>query len=180
MARQHVAIGKGRYHRQGDGITFVAWGNTLNLSLKAAAALEASGVTSDVIDLRSISPWDEAMVLESVRKTGRLIIAQEDNHTASVASEISATIAEKAGVPVSIRRVTRPDTYVPFHFENQLEVLPSYKKILTAAVELLGGTLTWKALAQGEEGFSFVEAVVPAPLTSPSPSWSGWSRRAIL
>ena len=116
-----------------------------------------------VIDLRSISPWDEAMVLESVRKTGRLIIAQEDNHTASVASEISATIAEKAGVPVAIRRVTRPDTYVPFHFENQLEVLPSYKKILTAAVELLGGTLAWKALAQGEEGFSFVEAVGSSP-----------------
>jgi len=163
VARQLVAIGKGRKHREGTGITFVCWGNTLNFSLKAADALQAAGVTSDVIDLRSISPWDIDMVLESVRKTGRLIIAQEDNITASVASEISATVAERAGVAVAIRRVSRPDTYVPFAFENQLEVMPSYKKILTAAVELLGGDLTWKALAKGEDGFSFVEAVGSSP-----------------
>jgi 2-oxoisovalerate dehydrogenase E1 component len=158
-----VAIGKGRYHRQGTGITFVCWGNTLSFSLKAADALEAAGVTSDVIDLRSISPWDVDLVLESVRKTGRLIIAQEDNLTASVASEIAATVAERAGSPVAIRRVSRPDTYVPFHFENQLEVMPGYKKILTAAVELIGGTLTWKVEAKGEAGFSFVEAVGSSP-----------------
>ena len=163
VLKQLVPIGRGRSHRQGTEITFVGWGNTLNLCLKAADALEASGVTSDVIDLRSLSPWDEAMVLESVRKTGKLIIAQEDNHSASMASEISATIAEKAGAPVIIRRVTRPDTYVPFHFDNQLEVLPSYKKILTAAVELLGGSITWKLEAKGEAGFSFVEAVGSSP-----------------
>ena len=163
VARQLVAIGKGRKHREGTALTFVAWGNTLSFSLKAADALAAAGVTSDVIDLRSISPWDIDMVLESVRKTGRLIIAQEDNLTASVASEISATIAERAGVPVAIRRVSRPDTYVPFHFENQLEVLPGYKKILTVAVELLGGRLAWKAAATGEAGFSFVEAVGSSP-----------------
>ena len=163
VARQLVAIGKGRKHRDGTGITFVCWGNTLAFSLKAADALAASGVTSDVIDLRSISPWDTELVLESVRKTGRLIIAQEDNLTASVASEVAATVAERAGVPVAIRRVSRPDTYVPFAFENQLEVMPSYKKILTAAVELLGGELTWKAVAKGEDGFAFVEAVGSSP-----------------
>ncbi len=163
VARQLVAIGKGRYHRQGSAITFVCWGNTLTFSLKAADALEAAGVTSDVIDLRSISPWDVDLVLESVRKTGRLVIAQEDNITASVASEISATVAERAGVPVAIRRVSRPDTYVPFAFENQLEVMPSYKKILTAAVELLGGTLAWKAVVKGEDGIAFVEAVGSSP-----------------
>jgi len=163
VARQMVAIGKGRKHREGEGLTFVAWGNTLNLSLKAADALAAVGISADVIDLRSISPWDVDLVLESVRKTGHLIIAQEENITASVASEIAATVAERAGVPVVIRRVSRPDTYVPFHFGNQLEVLPSYKKILTAAVEMLGGELTWKAEAQGEEGISFVEAVGSSP-----------------
>lgn len=163
VARQMAAIGKGRRHREGNALTFVAWGNTLNLSLKAADALSAVGVATDVIDLRSISPWDVDLVLESVRKTGRLIISQEDNITASVASEISATVAERAGVPVAIRRVSRPDTYVPFHFENQLDVLPSYKKILTAAVELLGGELSWKRAAKGEEGISFVEAVGSSP-----------------
>jgi 2-oxoisovalerate dehydrogenase E1 component len=163
VARQLVAIGKGRKHRDGTGITFVCWGNTLNFSLKAADALATAGVTSDVIDLRSISPWDVEMVVESVRKTGKLIIAQEDNLTASVASEVAATVAERAGVPVTVRRVSRPDTYVPFHFENQLEVMPSYKKILTAAVEMLGGELTWKAAPKQEDGFSFVEAVGSSP-----------------
>jgi len=163
VARQMVAIGKGRKHREGTGITFVAWGNTLGFSLKAADALAEAGVTSDVIDLRSISPWDADLVVESVRKTGKLIIAQEDNLTASVASEIAATVAERAGVPVAIRRVSRPDTYVPFHFENQLDVMPGYKKILTAAVELLGGTLAWKAAAAGEAGYAFVEAVGSSP-----------------
>ena len=163
VSKQLVPIGKGRYHRRGTGITFVAWGNTLAFSIKAADTLAAAGVTSDVIDLRSISPWDVDLVLASVRKTGRLIIAQEDNITASVASEIAATVAELAGVPVAIRRVSRPDTYVPFHFENQLQVMPSYKKILTAAVELLGGTVSWKAIAAGDSEFSFVEAVGSSP-----------------
>ncbi|MFY7951198.1 MAG: transketolase C-terminal domain-containing protein, partial [Armatimonadaceae bacterium] len=57
--RQLVPIGKGRLHRSGTAMTFVAWGNTLAISLKAADALAAAGVTSDVIDLRSIAPWDE-------------------------------------------------------------------------------------------------------------------------
>lgn len=163
VARQMVAIGKGYRHRTGDTLTFVGWGNTLNLCLKASDALAAAGATSDVIDLRSISPWDVDLVLESVRKTGRLIIAQEDNITASVASEIVATVAERAGVPVVMRRVSRPDTYVPFHFGNQLDVLPSYKKILTAAVEILGGEVSWKVEEKQEEGFAFVEAVGSSP-----------------
>lgn len=163
VSRQLVPIGKGRRHREGSDITFVAWGNTLGFSLKAADALAKAGVTSDVIDLRSISPWDVDMVIESVRKTGHLIIAQEDNLTASVASEIAATVAERAGVPVVIRRVSRPDTYVPFHFENQLQVLPGFKRILTAAVEILGGSLTWEVKAQPEEGISYVEAVGSSP-----------------
>ncbi len=163
VARQLVTIGKGRKHREGTALTLVCWGNTVALCLRAADALAAAGATSDVLDLRSLSPWDVDLVLESARKTGRLIVAQEDNHTASVASEISATVAERAGVPVALRRVCRADTYVPLHFENQLEVLPSYKKILGAAVEMLGGELTWTIVATGEAGVSYVEAVGSSP-----------------
>lgn len=163
VSAQLVPIGKGRRHRTGTDITFVAWGNTLGFSLRAADALSAAGVTSDVIDLRSLSPWDVDMVVESVRNTRRLIIAQEDNLTASVASEIAATVAERAGVPIVIRRVSRPDTYVPFHFENQLQVLPGFKRILAAAVDVLGGTLTWDVKPQPEEGISYVEAVGSSP-----------------
>jgi len=158
-----VPIGRGRYHRHGDAVTLVGWGNTLQLCLKTADALQAAGRAAEVIDLRSLSPWDEPMVLESVRKTGKLIIVQEDSHTASMASEIGATVAEHAGVPVQIRRVARPDTYVPCHFGNQLEVLPSYRKVLATAVELLGGTLTWQIDAKTEDGFALVEAVGSSP-----------------
>ncbi|NNM54220.1 MAG: transketolase [Spirochaetales bacterium] len=163
VARQIVAIGKARIHRKGDHFTFVGWGNTVALCDKAAQALEKAGVTSDVIDLRSLSPWDADTVVESVRRTGRLIIAQEDSLTASMASEISATVAERLGGQAQIRRVSRPDTHVPFHFENQLEVLPSYKRILTEAVEMLGGKLTWIQDKAPEAGFSFVEAAGSSP-----------------
>jgi len=162
--REHlVPIGRGRLHRHGDALTLVGWGNTLNLCLRAADSLRAAGRTCDVIDLRSLSPWDQPLVLESVRNTGRLLIAQEDSHSASMASEISATIAETAGVSVQIRRVTRPDTYVPCNFGNQLEVLPSYKKILATAVDMLEGELFWEPQPHDEEGFSFVEATGSSP-----------------
>jgi 2-oxoisovalerate dehydrogenase E1 component len=163
VARQIVAIGKARMHRKGNDFTFVAWGNTVSLCDKAAVALEKVAITSDVIDLRSLSPWDEDAVVESVRRTGRLIIAQEDSLTASMASEISATVGERVGNQVQIRRVSRPDTHVPFHFENQLEVLPSYKKLLTAAVEMLGGRLSWIQAKGAEEGFTYVEAAGSSP-----------------
>ena len=163
VARQIVAIGKARMHRKGEHFTFVGWGNTVALCDKAAQALEKAGITSDVIDLRSLSPWDADAVVESVRRTGRLIIAQEDSITASMASEISATVAERLGGEAHIRRVSRPDTHVPFHFENQLEVLPSYKRILTEAVEMLGGKLTWIQDKAPEEGFAFIEAAGSSP-----------------
>lgn len=163
ISRQLVPIGRGRYHRRGQHLTMVGWGNCVAMLGRAAKVLEESNITCDIIDLRSISPWDQDMVLESARRTGRLIIAQEDNLTASMASEISATVAEKAGCDVRIRRVTRPDTWIPFHFGNQLEILPSYKRILDTAVELLEGTVTWKKAPPVEAGMFILEAMGSSP-----------------
>ena len=161
--RQLVPIGKARVRQSGDDITFVAWGNTVPLCLKAAAVLRAEGFSSDVIDLRSLSPWDEEAVLASVERTGRLIVVHEDNQTCGFGAEVISTVMEQTRVPVLVRRVVRPDTYVPCNFGNQLEVLPSYKRILENALEMLGATVTWQAPPRRERGIFLVEAIGSSP-----------------
>jgi len=163
-AMQIVPIGKARTVRRGKDITIVGWGNTVPLAEKAAERLASEGVEAEVIDLRSISPWDADGVVASAAETGRLIVAHEDNHTAGFGAEVAATVAERTGGGVRVRRVTRPDTYVPCNFANQLEILPSYKRILEASVELLGGNVTWKR----EERESTGIFDVPASGSSPS------------
>ena len=162
VSRQLVPIGRARLRRSGSDLTLIGWGNAIPMLERTATALTQAGVSCDLLDLRSISPWDHEAVLESARKTRKVIVVQEENQTASMASEISATIAESAGVPVTIRRVTRADTFVPCNFANQLEVLPSYRRILAVAVELLGGSLTWDQPAASADCF-VVEAMGVSP-----------------
>ncbi len=163
VERQLVPIGRSRFVRQGSQVTFVAYGNTVNLCVKAADALSSAGISSDVIDLRSIVPWDIDTVVASAEKTGRLVVVHEDNHTAGVGAEIVATVAERSRRRVECRRVTRPDTFVPCNFANQLEVLPSYKRTLETAVEMLGGSIHWKKDAEAGKNVYFVEAIGSSP-----------------
>jgi 2-oxoisovalerate dehydrogenase E1 component len=164
VERQFVPIGPLRRVRVGRDLTFVAWGNTVRLCEQAADALERNaGVEPEILDLRSLSPWDEQAVLTSTAKTARLIVVHEDNHTCGFGAEILATVAEKTRVPVAMRRVTRADTFVPCNFGNQIEVLPSYKKVLETAAELLDLNLSWIAPAKVAEGIAFVEAIGSGP-----------------
>ncbi|MGE0755951.1 MAG: thiamine pyrophosphate-dependent enzyme, partial [Pirellulaceae bacterium] len=163
VADQFVPIGVARKLRTGRDITLVGWGNTVALCERAAAVLETAGVECDVIDLRSLSPWDEQTVLASAEKTARLVVVHEDNHTCGLGGEIMATIAEKARLPVAMRRVTRPDTYVPFHFGNQLDVMPSFKRVLDTAADLLGFDLTWEKAPELDEHLVVVKAIGSAP-----------------
>lgn len=159
----YVPPGKARFLRRGDDITFVGYGNTMRIVLQAAGALDDYGVTSDVVDLRSIQPWDREAVVESAERTGRLVVVHEDVHTCGMAAEVAATVAEKASRPVSIRRITRSDTWVPYNFENQIEVLPSYRRTLEAAADLLGGEVVWTSAVREEAGIFVVEAVGSSP-----------------
>jgi 2-oxoisovalerate dehydrogenase E1 component len=143
-AEQFVAPGRARTAVGGNELTLVTWGNPLTQSLLANETLTKAGASLDVIDLRSISPWDEDAVLRSVRRTGKLLVVHEDNHTAGFGAEVLATVMEKAGVPVAARRITRDDIHVPFHFERQIETLPSYRRIMEAAADLLGFDLAWE------------------------------------
>ncbi|MCG8478857.1 MAG: beta-ketoacyl-ACP synthase 3, partial [Spirochaetales bacterium] len=162
-AKQLVPIGHARHVAHGRDITIVGYGNTIPLAARAAAVLEAHGVGVDLIDLRSLVPWDIEAVVASVERTGRLIVAHEDNHTAGFGAEVVSTVAEKSRRHVASRRVTRPDTYVPCNFGNQLEILPSYKRILESAVELLGASITWKKQNSAETGVFDVEAIGSSP-----------------
>ena len=161
--KQLVPIGRARKVKEGNHITFVSWGNTIYHCLNVAEELEKEGVLSDVIDLRSLVPWDKELVLESVEKTRKLIVVHEDTHTAGMGSEVVSTIAELSKHKCKFRRVTRGDTYVPCNFENQLEVLPSFKRVLETAVDMLGGTVTWKKETAGDGSMFYIEAIGSSP-----------------
>jgi len=163
VAQQFVPIGAARKLRSGRDITFVAWGNTVSLCERAARDLEAAGVEPEIIDLRSLSPWDERMVVASAEKTSRLIVVHEDNQTCGFGGEVMATVAEKSRFPVAMRRVARPDTFVPCNFANQMQVLPSYQRVLTTAAELLDFDLTWQPPQEQEDGIFELQAIGSAP-----------------
>lgn len=164
VEQQWVPIGKARIIRAGTDITLVGYGNTVQRCMLAAETLAEQGIEAEVIDLRWLSPWDQETVLDSVRKTSRLVVVHEDNQSCGMGSEILATIAEQVKSPVQLRRVTRADTFVPCNFANQLEVLPSYKRVLEVAAELLGLEVTWQQVASSQEKDIFtVEAVGTGP-----------------
>ena len=131
--------------------------------MKAADVLAEAGFATEVIDLRTLAPWDKEGVLSSVRKTGKLIVAHEDNLSCGLGAEVLATVLENAGTPVQAARVTREDTFVPCNFANQLEVLPSFKRILDKSAELLGCDINWQQEAALEEGIQIIEAIGTSP-----------------
>jgi 2-oxoisovalerate dehydrogenase E1 component len=162
-AEQFVPVGKARIARPGSDLTLVSWGSTMPLCEKTADALEEAGASAEVIDLRSLSPWDEQAVIASARKTGRLLVVHEDNHTCGLGGEILATVAEKADAAIKMARIARADTYIPFLYETQMEVLPSFKSILGKAAELLGYSLTWQQPVEEAEGSVIVNAIGSSP-----------------
>ena len=163
VAKQLVTISKARIAKTGNDLTLVGWGNTVSLCLQVAETLEQVGIEAEVIDIRTIKPYDKQTLLMSAEKTGKLIVTHEDNLTCGVGGDILATIAEHAKTPVKMRRITRGDTYVPCNFANQLEILPSYEKILTAAAQLLDLDLTWESNEDEDKSLLTVEVIGTSP-----------------
>jgi 2-oxoisovalerate dehydrogenase E1 component len=168
IVRQRVPLGVGRITRAGRDLSLVGYGNALGLCHKAADALELAGFSAEVIDLRTVQPWDQELVYHSARKTSRLIVVHEDNHTCGMGAEILATVAERAGSDptapaIRLRRLTRADTYVPCNFGNQLQVLPSYRRILETAADLLGCDVSWEQPPPPDPNLLVVEAVGSSP-----------------
>ncbi|OQY32839.1 MAG: transketolase [Spirochaetaceae bacterium 4572_59] len=163
VSRQLVPLGVARKVSEGEHLSFISYGNTIKLCQKAADVLKEQGVNCDIIDLRSISPWDQELVLESAEKTGRVIIVHEENKTVSISSEVAAFLAEKSDRKLAIKRLTREDTFVPCNFDCQLAVLPSYQRVLEAAVEMLQGSILWKKEDLVQSGSVIVEIIGTSP-----------------
>ncbi len=163
VARQFVPIGRARTVRTGNDITLVSWGGTMPLCEKAAAALEDADISAEVIDLRSLFPWDADAVIASAEKTDNLVVIHEDNRTCGIGGEILATIAERCGSRVNVTRVTRSDTYVPYHFGTQMEVLPSFKSLLEKIAQMLKLKITWRERLQAKAGMVTINAIGSSP-----------------
>ncbi len=158
-----IPIGPARKARMGRDITLVAWGNTVPICQQVATHLEQAGVDAELLDLRSLSPWDEQSVIASAEKTARLLVVHEDNRTGGLGAEVLATVAERARVPVASRRVVRNDTHLPYHFGNQQELLPSVRTVLETAAELLDLDVQWQEPKKLAAGKLAVPAVGSAP-----------------
>ncbi len=106
-----LPIGKARIAKEGSDVTVVAYGNAVNIALQATATLEGEGISAEVIDLRTLKPWDRTAVTESVAKTGRLVVAHEAPVVGGFGSEVVATVMEKGGYLLETPpvRVGHPD-----------------------------------------------------------------------
>ncbi|HSM08845.1 MAG TPA: alpha-ketoacid dehydrogenase subunit beta [Gemmatimonadota bacterium] len=135
-----VPLGKARRHREGDDLTIVTYGAMLYKCEEAAAAIETDdGATIDLLDLRSLRPLDTETIVESVRRTGRLLIVHEAAGFGGFAGEIAAQVNEHAfeWLDAPIRRVTAIDTPVPYAPALEDYYLPQTDDITAAARWLL-------------------------------------------
>ena len=133
-------LGKARIYREGTDITLVAAGRCLHESLLVAQELEARGVSAEVIDPRTLVPLDREAIIASVRKTGRLVVADEDYLSYGVTGEIVASVAEEdpAMFKAPPRRVAFPDVPIPYADSLEDPLLPYRDRIAAAVEQVLG------------------------------------------
>jgi 2-oxoisovalerate dehydrogenase E1 component beta subunit len=133
-----VPIGKAAVRREGKHLTILSYAAMMHNSLEAADALAKEGVEAEVIDLRTLLPLDEETILNSVKKTNKVLVVHEDTKTGGIAGEIAAVLCEKAFGELDgpVFRVTALDTPVPYSPTLEERFLPNTQKILAAAKEL--------------------------------------------
>jgi 2-oxoisovalerate dehydrogenase E1 component beta subunit len=132
-------IGQAAVRRQGEELAIIAYAAMVQEALLAAAELAEAGHSVEVLDLRTLKPLDEAAILASARKTGKVLIVHEANRTCGVGGEVAALIAEQAFEHLDgpIGRLAAPDTPVPYSPPLEDAYRPNAPKILAAARELL-------------------------------------------
>ena len=116
-ANRTIALGTARVAREGSDVTVVSWSRMVHACTAAAAALEAEGISVEIIDLRTLWPWDRERVLASVASTGRLLVVHEAVAAGGFGAEVAATVAEELGAPV--RRLGAPR--IPIAYAPPLE-----------------------------------------------------------
>jgi 2-oxoisovalerate dehydrogenase E1 component beta subunit len=133
-----VPIGKADVKREGSDLSVLTYGAMVHLALEAAVALAKDGIELEVVDLRTLLPLDKESVLESVKKTSKVILLHEDTRTGGIAGELAAIIAEEAFEYLDgpIMRITAPDTPVPYSPPLEEFFLPKTTDIIRVARQL--------------------------------------------
>jgi acetoin:2,6-dichlorophenolindophenol oxidoreductase subunit beta len=134
-----VPLGQACIRRAGKDVTVISYSKAVHTCVEAAQTLESQNVSAEVIDLRTLKPLDEATILASVRKTGRLLIVHEANGVCGVGSEIAALVADKAfsALKGPIKRVTGPDTPAPASPALEQAFMPTAEGIVSTVREML-------------------------------------------
>jgi len=133
-----VPFGLAKTVRNGDDITVITWGMMVHRSLEAARKLEESGVSVEVVDLRTLNPLDVDAILNSVRKTGKVLIVHEDTLTGGFGAEIAAIITSEAFtlLDAPVKRVAAKDCHVPYGPTLENAMLPQTADIISSLNDL--------------------------------------------
>jgi 2-oxoisovalerate dehydrogenase E1 component len=133
-----IPFGKAKVVKEGAQVTVVTYGATVQRALVAAREVAERGIDVEVIDLRTLSPWDRETVFASVKKTGRVIVAYEDSISWGYGSEISASIADEcfAWLDAPVRRVASTDTFVGYAPQLEDAILPQVSTFVAAYEEI--------------------------------------------
>ncbi|MGX7197412.1 alpha-ketoacid dehydrogenase subunit beta [Enterococcus olivae] len=134
-----VEIGKAKVKREGTDLSIVTIGKMVYIALEVAEKLEKEGLSVEVIDLITVAPWDQETVIDSVKKTGRLIVIDEANPHNNTATDIASVVGDKAFdyLDGPVKCICAPNTPVPFAANLEQEYLPSADKVLQQAAELI-------------------------------------------
>ena len=134
-----IPFGKAKVVREGTDITVVTYGATLQRALTAANAAADSGVSVEVVDLRTLSPWDRETVFASVKKTSRVIVGYEDSISWGYGAEIAAAIADEcfAWLDAPVKRVASADTFVGYAPRLEDAILPQVEDFKQAYEEIM-------------------------------------------
>ena len=135
-----IPLGKGRCLSEGTDITLVGMSYTSVVCMEAATELKKLNINAEVIDLLSLSPLDEDIIIESVQKTNRIVIVDEDNPRASIASEVAAIVSDKAFdyLDAPVKRVTAPHTPVPYSKGLEDVFLPNSQDVIGTVKMIMG------------------------------------------
>lgn len=135
-----IPLGQAEVKRRGEDVTIVGISRLVGESLIAATKLEQAGISAEVIDVRTLQPLDLKTIVESVKRTSRMVVASDDVKTGGVGAEISASVGENAFgyLDAPIARVTCPDTPIPFSPPLEQLYMPNAERILEAVNALMG------------------------------------------
>jgi len=133
-----LPLGRAAIAREGSDVSLIAFGATVGTALRAAEILQAEGTSAEVLDLRSLQPLDEAAILTTLEKTGRLVVVDESTPRCGIASDVAALCVDRGfdWLNAPVKRVTAPHTPVPFSAVLEDAFVPSASKVVAAVHEL--------------------------------------------